>query len=432
MASLMEMLMSPRSIVDQNPFPAQRALGGGQPIARSPQNAPPAMRRTPEELQGMLSRQLGGVPVGGGGPVQQMPMPGGDGEIRMPPASYQSMPGGQGSPAPQGLMAMIGGGGQEAPQGGQGGLMGMLEPFTSGENRNALTGLGLGLMAGTRQNPFGGAMQGFMAGQQQDAAGAQTRRTEAQAAAQQQQLAALLVQRGMDPAQAAGMAQFPQVAAQYLAPPEAPQQPEYQFRDVNGRLVAVDPRNPENVRDVTPEGMPQAEPEIDVKGEGALRGEVRALPSFKNYEQARPIYESMIDAAGRDTKASDLNLVVGLGKLFDPTSVVREGEVAMVQNAQGLPQRLMAAISEVNSGARLSPQLRAELMAEAQSRMQQYEGAFQRDTGFYRDNATEYQMDPDRIIPQYDPLPQFDPSRIPNLEPGQTVQLNGASITRVD
>ncbi len=66
-----------------------------------------------------------------------------------------------------------------------------------------------------------------------------------------------------------------------------------------------------------------------------LRKEVQGLPSYKNFAQAAPIYRGMTEAAGRDTKAADLNLVYGLGKIMDPTSVVREGEIVMANDTQG-------------------------------------------------------------------------------------------------
>lgn len=71
----------------------------------------------------------------------------------------------------------------------------------------------------------------------------------------------------------------------------------------------------------------------DISG---LRKEIQQLPSYKNLSQALPIYRSMAETAGRNSKASDLNLVYGLGKIMDPTSVVREGHGQEHRVAAGL------------------------------------------------------------------------------------------------
>src|SRR5262245_22686297 len=43
------------------------------------------------------------------------------------------------------------------------------------DNSNAIIGLGLGMMSGTRENPFGNALQGFQAGAQADTTSAYRR-----------------------------------------------------------------------------------------------------------------------------------------------------------------------------------------------------------------------------------------------------------------
>ena len=58
--------------------------------------------------------------------------------------------------------------------------------------------------------------------------------------------------------------------------------------------------------------------------EQGLRKEFEGLPEVKNYKQAYPAYAAVKDAAGRNTPQSDINLVYGIAKLYDPTSVVRD------------------------------------------------------------------------------------------------------------
>ncbi len=138
-----------------------------------------------------------------------------------------------------------------------------------------------------------------------------------------------------------------------------------------------------------------------------VRKEVQALPSYKNFAQALPIYRSMIETAGRDSKASDLNLVYGLGKIMDPTSVVREGEMVMVNKTSSLPDWLRGAINQLNGGATLSPATRNALLQEAQGRIQGYKTAFDQDASQYQGIAQRYNINQDDIIPNFGDVPKW-------------------------
>lgn len=130
-----------------------------------------------------------------------------------------------------------------------------------------------------------------------------------------------------------------------------------------------------------------------------LRKEVQQLPSYKNFAQAQPIYNSMMETAGRNSKASDLNLVYGLGKIMDPNSVVREGEMVMVKNTASLPDWLQGAIAQLNGGAALTPETRQAIMTEAYGRTKGYSDAFSQDVGQYRDIAKRYGINEADVLP---------------------------------
>jgi hypothetical protein len=130
-----------------------------------------------------------------------------------------------------------------------------------------------------------------------------------------------------------------------------------------------------------------------------VRKEIQQLPSYKNHAQAAPIYKTMVDAAPRNTRASDLNLVYGLGKIFDPGSVVREGEMVMVKNTAGLPDWLVGSINALNGGAALTQKTRNAIMQEAYSRMKSYEDVFDYDTEHYKGIAGRARMNAEDVIP---------------------------------
>ncbi|WP_246826474.1 MULTISPECIES: hypothetical protein [Rhizobium] len=131
----------------------------------------------------------------------------------------------------------------------------------------------------------------------------------------------------------------------------------------------------------------------------SLRKEIQNLPTYKSYQQALPSYSSMIDTAKTDSKASDLNLIYGLGKIMDPNSVVREGEMTMVQNTSSWPDWLKGAYDSVTGGSRLEPDTRKAILGEARSRMMAYRGALDNDISQYRGIIGRRGMNEADILP---------------------------------
>lgn len=130
---------------------------------------------------------------------------------------------------------------------------------------------------------------------------------------------------------------------------------------------------------------------------GKLRDDFNALQPVKNFREVVPIYQSMQEAAKRDTKAADLNLVYGLAKMLDPGSVVREGEMIMVNNTSSLGDKMIGLINSVNGGQRLQPATRAALMTEAGSRYNALQGQHDQMATEFRDMAGRYGLNPDDV-----------------------------------
>ncbi|ARM14166.1 MULTISPECIES: hypothetical protein [Rhizobium] len=143
-----------------------------------------------------------------------------------------------------------------------------------------------------------------------------------------------------------------------------------------------------------------------------LRKEIQGLPTYKSYQQALPSYSSMIDTAKTDSKASDLNLIYGLGKIMDPNSVVREGEMTMVQNTSSWPDWLKGAYDSVTGGSRLEPETRKAILGEARSRMMAYRGALDNDISQYRGIIGRRGMNEADVLPTLG-----DIAEVPSLEP---------------
>jgi hypothetical protein len=206
----------------------------------------------------------------------------------------------------------------------------------------------------------------------------------------------------------------------------------------NERYGWVDPRKqtvtpaavPGTAPSVGPSAIPPAPPGVDPKvwreqysknaasdslppdqdKVSSMRKEVQDLPSYKNMAQAAPVYKSMSNAAGRDNRAADVNMIYGLAKIMDPGSVVRESEMSVAQAIATLPQQLQAQISsQLASTGRLTPELRAQIMEEAHSRVSAYNYMFQRDAEMFKGIAGRRRMDPRDVIPDFGEFEMWKP-----------------------
>jgi len=129
-----------------------------------------------------------------------------------------------------------------------------------------------------------------------------------------------------------------------------------------------------------------------------LRTEFEALPDVKNYKQALPSFKGIEDAIKRNNPMSDINIVYGIAKLYDPTSVVREGEYATVAKAPNMPEQVKGWIQYVEGGGRLTPTVKQQILGEAKSRMGSYEGEYMKQAERYRDIASRSGGDPSLVI----------------------------------
>lgn len=154
---------------------------------------------------------------------------------------------------------------------------------------------------------------------------------------------------------------------------------------------------------------PKDQPPIGFSDVSSLRKEVQDLPSYKSYQMAVPAVNSMVESFGKDTRAADLDYVYALARVFDPNSVVREGEMVLVNNTQSLPDQLVGYINALNGGERLTPDTRRALWEAASGRMAQYKEQLDADLGSFRDIAGRYGLNEADIIPNIVPLKTLAP-----------------------
>lgn len=143
------------------------------------------------------------------------------------------------------------------------------------------------------------------------------------------------------------------------------------------------------------------------EGEDALRTQFQALAPVTRYAQSVPLFQAIsrnVDrirtsaSAGRPDLLGELDLVVSIANLFDPGSVVREGEVANVIRTQGLNGDVQRALGYATSGQRLPGAVLDQVVASAADRMTAYREAVQPYANAYRGLAERRGLNPDNVI----------------------------------
>lgn len=128
-----------------------------------------------------------------------------------------------------------------------------------------------------------------------------------------------------------------------------------------------------------------------------LRKEFNALPEVKSYKTVVPIMNSVRNSP--DTPAGDLDLIYGVGKLLDPDSVVREGEMGLVIKSGSPLQRFQGTVNYITSGrGRLPPEQRAELIKMMEGRAGSLKANYDAARSTYEQTADRLQLPKNEIF----------------------------------
>jgi hypothetical protein len=153
--------------------------------------------------------------------------------------------------------------------------------------------------------------------------------------------------------------------------------------------------------------------------EGDLRTQFGAQKPVQEFLQMGPQIRAIRDGVARETpsRLNDINLTFAFAKMLDPTSVVRENEAGQIVASASVMDRLGGFIARLNGGAAFSPELRAQLLREAESRYSSAREAYDVEADAYRDLARSYGVEPGRVIPPRRDLPEARP--IPGSQQAQ-------------
>lgn len=128
---------------------------------------------------------------------------------------------------------------------------------------------------------------------------------------------------------------------------------------------------------ITPANMPQSPQQVQSLREDAdkLRKEFEEKPAVKSYRDVLPIAGAAQKAP--DTRAGDIQMAYAVGKILDPNSVVREGELKLVGNAATVMQQIQGELRTLTQGkGRLTPETRAQLNSMLENAVAQRKASF--------------------------------------------------------
>ena len=153
-------------------------------------------------------------------------------------------------------------------------------------------------------------------------------------------------------------------------------------------------------------------PEEMAKGEDALRTEyVKRTGEHAKIEQNWAIVQS-----AEGTGIGDVARIFAIMKMFDPTSVVREGEQATAQNAAGVPEHIRSIYNNARGEGKLSDKARAEIYSQAKK---VYEASKKTASGVESDIlaiADRRGLNKDNIVPKATEKAQAEERDLPNVK----------------
>ena len=125
-----------------------------------------------------------------------------------------------------------------------------------------------------------------------------------------------------------------------------------------------------------------------------LANEFNTLEPVKKYRVVEPLLKTMTEAAGKNNRVADQNMIYAMATIFDPGSVVRDGERIAIERGQALPDWLKGQISAFNGGSALTPQYKQQMLDEAGSRFAALKEQHDQLAGQFNEKAKRYGLNP--------------------------------------
>ena len=203
------------------------------------------------------------------------------------------------------------------------------------------------------------------------------------------------------PASLAKYAQTRNFADLVLKPTAGQQPPSGYSWGQGGTLTPIrggpaDPSAPANIRK-------------QMEGATGLRKEFDGSDAVKNYRQSLTQFQRASTAP--NTRAGDLSIVYALGKIFDPASVVREGELKLSKDAQPwLSKMVSEAQSQIIGTGAIDARTRAAMIDAIRGQVDAMAQSYAQERERFSGYATNYGYRPEDVVGA-DPAAAFKPQR---------------------
>jgi hypothetical protein len=132
--------------------------------------------------------------------------------------------------------------------------------------------------------------------------------------------------------------------------------------------------------------------------ETGIRKEFNSLPEVTKYKAAIPAHRAVVEAAKSNNAQADINLIYGLAKLYDPESVVREGEYATIANSQSIPEWLKGWAQRIAGGGKLTTETKKQIVQQANQRLDTFKAAYDTADQGYRGVVTRRGLKPENVL----------------------------------
>ena len=162
-----------------------------------------------------------------------------------------------------------------------------------------------------------------------------------------------------------------------------------------------------------------------------LRNDFNNLPQVKAWNVIEPVLLSAREAAKDTSGASDLNMIYALGKVLDPNSVVREGELDMAASTGSLGQKIAGYYKSVNAGGKLPPEVKQDLLKQIESRTYSQRQSYNAAKDKYTEIAKKNKLDPNDLFINtvVEPVDISKPAANVNTERDQAIAWINANPT---
>lgn len=153
------------------------------------------------------------------------------------------------------------------------------------------------------------------------------------------------------------------------------------------------------------------------KQETELRKEISNDPIIKEYhivDQAAKKVQASANVPENSTErpAADVALLFAYMKLLDPTTGVKEGEVALARDTENIPNKVRNAYNSALTGQKLSPDIRKGMEQHSRTLFSTHQGKAKETQKFYTDIAGKYGLDPKYLFQTV----ADNPIKVPNKQ----------------